>query len=91
MGLLCVTRYVLCSMCYVLRGSVVRDAWRVVVRLHVLLRPLNWPLSNLPGRVFDGVSCTHRTYYFDYSSNTHLRYDNPAKCPRAVVPFFLFL
>ena len=34
-------QYVLCVMRYVLRGSVVRDAWCVVVRFHALLRPLN--------------------------------------------------
>ena len=32
---------VLPSMCYVLRGAVVPDAWYVVVRFHALLRPLN--------------------------------------------------
>ena len=38
---LCVTRCVLCAMCYVLRGAVVREAWCVLVRFHALLRPLN--------------------------------------------------
>ena len=45
-----------------------------------------WPLNNLPGRGFDGVSCIpiiHSTS----TNNAHLRYDNPAKCPRALVPF----
>ena len=42
-----------------------------------------WPLCKLP-RVFDGVSCT-----YSISTNTHLRYDNPAKCPRALVPCFV--
>ena len=42
--------YVLPGMCYAFCGAVVHDAL---------------PLSNLPGTGFDGVSCTHHTYYLD--------------------------
>ena len=51
-----------------------------------------WPLSNLPGRVLDGASYKHTSYMvlrlIVYT--TIIRYDNPAKCPRALVPGTIF-
>ena len=47
---------------------------------------LLWPLINLSGRVFDGVSRTHTSHRTQ--TDTHLRH-NPAKCPRALIPFFV--
>ena len=34
-----------------------------------------WPLSNLPGKVFDSVCCTHHTYYLskDFSSTVNFQ------------------
>ena len=51
---------VLCVICYVLRGAlcVMRGGSFSCASSPAEL----WPLSNLPGRVLDGVSCTHRTY-----------------------------
>ena len=79
-GIMC---YVLLrSMCYVLRGAVVRGSFSCASSPAEL-----WPLSNLPGRVFDGVSCAHHIYYFRLILRTDIRCDNPAKCPRALVRF----
>ena len=52
---------VLCVVCNVLRGG---GAWCVVRGglFSCASSPAElWPLSNLPGRVFDGVRCTHHT------------------------------
>ena len=82
------TRYELCVMCNVLRGVVVRDAWCVVVRFHALLRPLNSGPRATYLVEFLMLLAVHITQYLDYC-NAHLRYDNPAKCPRTLVAFLL--
>ena len=78
---LCVTRYALCV-------AVVRDAWCVVVRFHALLCPLNCGPRATYLVEFSMLLAVHITQYLDYY-NTHLRCDNPAKCSRTLVAFFV--
>ena len=54
---LCVARYVLCAMCCVVRWCVMRGGPFSCASSPAEL----WPLSNLPGKVFDRVNCTHHT------------------------------
>ena len=60
----------------------------MVVRFHALLRPLNCGPRATYLVEFSMVLAVHVIHMNSTQTNTHLRYDNPAKRPRALVPCF---
>ena len=59
-----------------------------MVRFHALLRPLNCGPRATYLVEFSMVLAVHVIHMNSTQTNTHLRYDNPAKRPRALVPCF---
>ena len=80
--------YALPGMCDVLRVMCCVVRWCVVDSFHARLRPLNgglWATYLVYFSIVWDVHVIHSTW----TINTELRYDNPAKCIRALVPFIV--